>query len=38
MTGNLVAIHFDRADKDHIGMRVFVTDGPRQEVLTGRSG
>jgi hypothetical protein len=27
MTGNLVAIHFDRADKDHVGMRVFVTDG-----------
>ncbi len=27
MTGNLVAIHFDRADEDHVGMRVFVTDG-----------
>jgi hypothetical protein len=26
-TGNLVAIHFDRTDKDAPGMRVFVTDG-----------
>ncbi|MFN2506392.1 MAG: hypothetical protein ABR540_19625, partial [Acidimicrobiales bacterium] len=26
-TGNLVAIHFDRADENAPGMRVFVTDG-----------
>ena len=26
-TGNLVAIHFDRTDRDAPGMRVFVTDG-----------
>lgn len=27
MTGNLVAIHFDRTDENAPGMRVFVTDG-----------
>ena len=27
MTGNLVAIHFDRTDQDAVGMKVFVTDG-----------
>jgi hypothetical protein len=27
MTGNLVAIHFDRSKPDAIGMRIFVSDG-----------